>query len=212
MRSSSVWPGASILPFWSASTARKASGPSPPGRQNRPDPLPKKNRTFPLGNALLYIQTANDFFQTRRTLRGASLSFCHSGNPSPSAQPSLLVRLRAGNCSVIQLTKENEKSEPFSCWKRFGFFACTTTTAATTVVAVFCFVPQYNAWDDPGRFSLPHQKTNPKPQKTSSSQVCINISNLKIVFIYFAQNKKRFVLLKKMFISRLTGCFRPQKR
>ena len=71
MRSSSVWRGASILPFWSASTARKASGPSPPGRRNRPDPLPKKNRTFPTGNALFYIATVNGFFQTRRTFRGA---------------------------------------------------------------------------------------------------------------------------------------------
>ena len=75
MRSSSVWRGASILPFWSVSTVRMASGPSPPGRQNRPGPSPKKSRTFPLGNALLYIRTANDFFQTRRTFRGAPF-FC----------------------------------------------------------------------------------------------------------------------------------------
>ena len=75
MRSSSVWPGVSILPFWSVSTARKVNGPSPPGRQSRPDSQPKKNRTFPPGNALLYIRTANDFFQTRRTLRGAPF-FC----------------------------------------------------------------------------------------------------------------------------------------
>ena len=51
--------------------ARKASGLLLPGRQNRPDSQPKKNRTFPPGNALLYIQTVNDFFQTRRTFRGA---------------------------------------------------------------------------------------------------------------------------------------------
>ena len=75
MKSSSIWPGASILPFWSVSTARKASWPSPPGRRNRPDPQAKKNRTFPPGNALLYIRTANDFFQTRRTFRGAPF-FC----------------------------------------------------------------------------------------------------------------------------------------
>ena len=75
MRSSSVWRGASILPFWSVSTARKASGPSPPGRQNRPAPQPKKSRTFPPGNALLYIATVNGFFQTRRTFRGAPF-FC----------------------------------------------------------------------------------------------------------------------------------------
>lgn len=77
MRSSSVWPGASILPFWNVSTARRVSGPSPPGRQNRPDSQPKKNRTFPTGNALLYIldiRTASDFFQTRRTFRGAPFS------------------------------------------------------------------------------------------------------------------------------------------
>ena len=106
MKSSSVWRGASILPFWSVSTARKASGPSPPGRQNRPDPQPKKNRTFPPGNALLYIRTANDFFQTRRTFRGASLSFCSSVNPSQPGPPGLLVRFRAGNLSVIELTEE----------------------------------------------------------------------------------------------------------
>ena len=75
MKSSSVWPDASILPFWSVSTARKASGPSLPGRQNRPAPQPKKNRTFLPRNALLYIRTANDFFQTRRTFRGAPF-FC----------------------------------------------------------------------------------------------------------------------------------------
>ena len=75
MRSSSVWRGASILPFWNVSTVRKARGLSLPGRQNRPDPQPKKNRTFPPGNALFYIATVNDFFQTRRTLRGA-LFFC----------------------------------------------------------------------------------------------------------------------------------------
>ena len=75
MKSSSVWPGVSILPFWSVSTARKVNGPSPPGRQSRPDSQPKKNRTFPPGNALLYIRTANDFFQTRRTFRGAPF-FC----------------------------------------------------------------------------------------------------------------------------------------
>ena len=177
MRSSSVWPGASTLPFWSASTARKASGPSPPGRRNRPDPLPKKNRTFPTGNALLYIRTANGFFRIRRTLRGAPLSFCHSDNSSLPDPPGLLVQFQTGDSSMIQLTKENEKSEPFSCWKRFGFFACTTTTAATTVVAVFCFVPQYNAWDDPGRFSLPHQKTNPALQKTDVRFDSINLSN-----------------------------------
>ena len=71
MMSSSVWPDAFILPFWSVSTAKKANGPSPPGRQNRPDPPSKKNRTFPPGNALLYIATVNDFFQTGRTFRGA---------------------------------------------------------------------------------------------------------------------------------------------
>ena len=76
MRSSSVLPGASILPFWSVSTARKASGPSPHGRQNRPDSLQaKKSRTSPPGNALLYIATVNDFFQTRRALRGAFFVF-----------------------------------------------------------------------------------------------------------------------------------------
>ena len=57
--------------FWNAVTGRKASGPSPLGRKNRPEPQPKKNRTFPLGNALLHIATVNGFFQTRRTLRGA---------------------------------------------------------------------------------------------------------------------------------------------
>ena len=122
MKSSSVWPGASILPFWSASTVKKANGPSPPGRRNRPDPFPKKNRTFPPGNALLYIRAANDFFQTRRTFRGAPffLSFRqHTSRPSP---PGLLVRPWAGNTTLIQLSEENEKSEPFSNRKEVRIF------------------------------------------------------------------------------------------
>ena len=49
--------------------------PSLPGRQNRPEPQPKKSRTSPPGNALLYITTVNGFFQTRRTFRGAPFLF-----------------------------------------------------------------------------------------------------------------------------------------
>ena len=47
---------------------------------------------------------------------------------------------------MIQLTEENEKSEPFSYWKRFGFFACTTTTTLTVVAAAFVLHPQCLGW------------------------------------------------------------------
>lgn len=117
MRSSSVWPGASTLPFWNVSTARKASGPSPPGRQSMPDSQPKKNRTFPLGNALLYIRTANDFFRQGAPF-GVRLSFVLRFKPSLPAPPGLLVQFRTGDSPLIQLTEENEKSEPFSYWKK----------------------------------------------------------------------------------------------
>ena len=123
MRSSSVWRGASILPFWSVSTARKASGPSPPGRQNRPAPQPKKSRTFPPGNALLYIATVNGFFQTRRTFRGAPF-FCPpvqavtacparpSGTVSDRGQPPDSTPRRKRKIRTLLLL---EKSSDFVC-------------------------------------------------------------------------------------------------
>ena len=56
--------------------------------------FPKKNRTFPPGNALLYIRAANDFFQTRRTFRGASF-FLLSKQPftfQPASAPKRRLR------------------------------------------------------------------------------------------------------------------------
>ena len=78
----------------------------------------KENRTLPPGNVLLYIATVNDFFQTRRTLRGAPFFLSSEGKLLPFAPSSLLVRPRAGNSPLVQLPEENEKSEPFSYWKK----------------------------------------------------------------------------------------------
>ena len=56
MKSSTVWHGHSTRPSLPAGTARKARGSLPRGRRNRLIlPPAKRNRAFPMGNALLYI-------------------------------------------------------------------------------------------------------------------------------------------------------------
>ena len=55
MKSSTVWHGHSTQPSLPAGTARKGNGSLPRGRRNRLISPAKKNRVFPMGNALLYI-------------------------------------------------------------------------------------------------------------------------------------------------------------
>ena len=56
MKSLTVWHGHSTRPSLPAGTARKARGSLPRGRRNRLIlPPAKRNRAFPMGNALLYI-------------------------------------------------------------------------------------------------------------------------------------------------------------
>ena len=126
--------------------------------------------------------------------------------------PGLLVQFRTGDSSTIQLTKENEKSEPFSYWKRFGFFVCTTTTTVNSSGCRFCFTPAVPGLAGPGASFCLDAKTNPAPQKTDVRFDSINLSNFWVLFVDYAQNKKRFVSTEKQIISWLTGCFRPQKR
>ena len=49
---------------------------------------------------------------------GVRLSFVLRFKPSLPAPPGLLVQFRTGDSPLIQLTEENEKSEPFSYWKK----------------------------------------------------------------------------------------------
>lgn len=80
MKSLSIWPGGSILPFWRISTARQArqvGRPSPPGRQNWRDAQPKKNRTFPPGMPCFTYQSKTTFlrFTTLRLLLFVDIEF-----------------------------------------------------------------------------------------------------------------------------------------
>ena len=61
-------------------------------------------------------QTA--FFRQGAPGKRVRLSFCPPGKPSPSGPPGFLIRFRTGDRSLVQLTEENEKSEPFSYWKK----------------------------------------------------------------------------------------------
>ena len=155
MRSSSVWPGASILPF----------------------------------------------FQTRRTFRGAPLSFCHSDNPLPPDPPGLLVQFRTGDSSMIQLTKENEKSEPFSYWKKVQIFRLYYNHDSYRSGCHFYFTPAVPGLAGPGASFCLDAKTNPAPQKTDVQFGSINLSNFCVLFVDCAQNKKRFVSTEKQIIS-----------
>ena len=57
-------------------------------------------------------------FSDEAYLSGCAFLFCPPNKPSTPGPPRLLIRLRVGDCSVIQLSKENEKSEPISDWKQ----------------------------------------------------------------------------------------------
>ena len=63
MKPSNVWHGHSTRPSLPAGTVRKANGSSPRGRRNKLITLPaKRNRAFPMGNALLYISLSSVVF------------------------------------------------------------------------------------------------------------------------------------------------------
>ena len=122
-----------VLQLWSASTVKKANGPSPPGRRNRPDPFPKKNRTFPPGNALLYIRAANDFFQTSAPF-GVRLSFCPSGNTRHGlARPAFWYGFGQGIAPWFSSPKKMKNPNPSPIGKRFGFCACGAPPGTRTL-------------------------------------------------------------------------------
>ena len=73
MKSSTVWHGHSTRRFLSAGTARKVSGSLLRGRRNRLITQTKKNRKFPLGNALLYISLLSVVFGRVRPIQGRTL-------------------------------------------------------------------------------------------------------------------------------------------
>ena len=82
MKSSTVWHGHSTRPSLPAGTARKANESLPHGRQSRLiTPPAKKNRAFPMGNALLYISLSYvDFGRVRPSGRTLFLSLGSIGS------------------------------------------------------------------------------------------------------------------------------------
>ena len=113
-------PGLSVGPMRSITTRRIA-------RQTRERCLTETHLRADLWPRLcsLYFAKAPCAHTTRGALvcqlliqKGCAFLFILGGNPSLPDPPGLLVRFWTRNSSMIQLTKENEKSEPFSYWKK----------------------------------------------------------------------------------------------
>ena len=102
---------------------------------------------------------------------------------------------------MIQLTKENEKSEPFSYWKKVRIFRLYYNHDGYRSGCRFYFTPAVPGLADPGASFCLDAKTNPAPQKTDIRFDSINLSNSCVLFVDYAQNKKRFVSTEKQIIS-----------
>ena len=82
MKSLTVWRGHSTRPSLPAGTAKKGKENLPRGRRNRLISPAKKNRAFPMGNALLYISLSYvDFCRVRPGGRTLFLFCLQSSNP-----------------------------------------------------------------------------------------------------------------------------------
>ena len=78
----------------------------------------KEKQDVPAGERPVLHRNCQRRFSDEAHLSGCAFLFGLQCNLSPPGPPGLLVRPRAGDSAVIQLPEENEKSEPFSYWKK----------------------------------------------------------------------------------------------